>query len=79
MQLLKEDMTPDMKKDIQESPRLMEPLVLSLDSPARGHLNDFAIELAAKSAGFRRSLPSGVAQTTGRIWCSSTITRRSKT
>ena len=38
----------------------MSPMVLSQDSRHRGPLVDLAIELAAKSTGFRRSLPPGV-------------------
>lgn len=47
-------------EDRGESIGLMEPLVLSDGSPHRPALNDLAIELAAASAGFRRSLPDGV-------------------
>lgn len=47
-------------EDRGESIGLMEPLVLSDGSPHRPVLNDLAIELAAASAGFRRSLPDGV-------------------
>lgn len=39
---------------------LMEPLIVGESSPRRGALTDLAVELAAKSAGFRRSLPAGV-------------------
>ena len=39
---------------------MMEPLLLSADSPHRPRLNDLAIELAGASAGFRRSLPAGM-------------------
>src|SRR3990170_643622 len=46
--------------DRNEKPGLMEPLVLSEGSPRRPALNDVAVELAAASAGFRRSLPAGV-------------------
>ena len=38
----------------------MEPLLISWDSRHRGELTDLAVELAARSAGFRRSLPDGV-------------------
>jgi Fic family protein len=38
----------------------MEPLLLSGGSVHRPALNDMAVELAAASAGFRRSLPAGV-------------------
>ncbi|OGT34268.1 MAG: cell filamentation protein Fic, partial [Gammaproteobacteria bacterium RBG_16_51_14] len=38
----------------------MEPLLLTEDSRHRPALSDLAVELAASSAGFRRSLPAGV-------------------
>jgi Fic family protein len=56
----------DKKADIQgvvdrgESVALMEPLLIGESSRKRGEVTDLAVELAAKSAGFRRSLPSGV-------------------
>ena len=40
--------------------RLMEPLLVSERSRHRTDLTDLAIELAAKAAGLRRSLPEGV-------------------
>lgn len=57
---------PDTEADIHpaidrgENASAMEPLVLSEGSRHRGPLNDLAVELAAASAGFRRSLPSGI-------------------
>lgn len=39
---------------------MMSPLTLGEDSRYRGPLTDLALDLAAKSAGFRRSLPPGV-------------------
>lgn len=48
-------------EDRGESTDLMEPLLLSAGSRHRPALNDLAIELAGASAGFRRSLPVGVA------------------
>ena len=39
----------------------MEPLVLGAGAPHRAALSDKALALAARSAGFRRSLPPGVA------------------
>ena len=54
---------PDMKADIKpvpdrgESIGLMEPLLIGEGSRHRAALNDLALELAQKSAGFRRSLP----------------------
>jgi len=38
----------------------MEPLLIPEGSRFRGKLTDLAVELAARSAGFRRSLPKGV-------------------
>lgn len=38
----------------------MEPLLLQEDSRHRASLIDLALELAQKSAGFRRSLPESV-------------------
>ncbi len=58
----------DIKADINAAPDrgesigLMEPLVLSQDCRARGPLSDLAVELAQKSAGFRRSLPPSLLQ-----------------
>jgi Fic family protein len=46
--------------DRQESIVLMEPLLIGQNSRHRGELTDLAIELAIRSAGFRRSLPDGV-------------------
>lgn len=38
----------------------MEPMLISDDAKSRPTLNDLAVELAAKAAGFRRSLPEGL-------------------
>src|SRR5271166_5919721 len=46
--------------DRQEPVTAMEPLLIGEDSRQRGQLTDLAVDLAAKSAGFRRSLPPGV-------------------
>lgn len=43
-----------------EAVALMEPMVIAEGSRHRGNLTDFAVEVAARSAGFRRSLPEGV-------------------
>ena len=57
---------PDIKADIKpvsdrgESIGLMEPLLIGEGSKHRGALNDLALELAQKSAGFRRSLPESL-------------------
>jgi Fic family protein len=55
-------MKPDILEviDRQESATLMEPLLIAEGSRHRGELTDLAIEVAARSAGFRRSLPDGV-------------------
>ncbi|HVB82858.1 MAG TPA: Fic family protein [Candidatus Binataceae bacterium] len=46
--------------DRQEPVSMMEPLLLSEGSRVRRELTDLAVELAARSAGFRRSLPQGI-------------------
>ena len=57
---------PDIKADISavidrgELIGLMGPMRLSEDSRHRGALVDLAVDLAGKSAGFRRSLPVGI-------------------
>ena len=56
----------DMEADILtvidrgEAIALMEPLLIAEGSRHRGELTDLAVEVAARSAGFRRSLPDGV-------------------
>jgi Fic family protein len=63
-----DDSDADMKADISAAPiedagesvGLMEPLLMRESSRHRGALTDLAVELAARSAGFRRSLPQGV-------------------
>src|SRR5579871_6445608 len=47
-------------EDRHEPVSRMEPLLIGSDARQRGDLTDLAVDLAAKSAGFRRSLPSGV-------------------
>ena len=56
------DIKADMKSaiDRDESITIMEPLQISDSSSHRSALIELALELAAKSAGFRRSLPAGV-------------------
>jgi len=58
----KADTKPDLEPAIDrgELPSLMEPLRISENSRHRASLADIAVELAAHSAGFRRSLPEGV-------------------
>jgi len=61
-----DEIEPDKKADIievedrGESISQMEPLVISDGSKNRTDLTDLAIELAQRSAGFRKSLPEGV-------------------
>src|ERR1700740_3179980 len=56
----------DVKADIKpaedrgEDVSLMEPLLISSGSHHRPALTDLALELAARSAGFRRSLPDSL-------------------
>ncbi len=56
----------DIKEDIKAVPdrgetlALMEPLLIGESSRHRAMLTDLAVDLATRSAGFRRSLPEGV-------------------
>jgi len=60
------DSHADMEEDIsevidrKEGTGLMEPLLIGESSRHRGPLTDLTVDLAAKAAGFRRSLPEGV-------------------
>src|SRR3984893_13550072 len=56
------DIEADIKpaKDRGESIGLMEPLLIGESSKHRAGLTDLALELAQKSAGFRRSLPQSL-------------------
>ena len=58
----KVDMEADIlvANDLGESTTLMEPLLIGETSRDRGTLTDLAVELAQKSAGFRRSLPDSL-------------------
>lgn len=49
-------------KDRGENIAQMEPMILAEDSRFRSELTELAFELAARSAGFRRSLPGGVSK-----------------
>jgi Fic family protein len=62
MSKMKQDKKPAKKaiKDRGESITLMEPLVISEGSRHRAALTDLALDLAQKSAGFRRSLPESL-------------------
>src|SRR6266568_2500128 len=59
---IEQDIKADMKpaKDRCESIGLMEPLLIGESSKHRAGLTDLALELAQKSAGFRRSLPESL-------------------
>ena len=56
------ELKPDFKTaaDRGETVSLMEPMILSEGSRHRGALIDLALELAQRSAGFRRSLPENL-------------------
>src|SRR5712672_2752994 len=56
------DIKPDIKaaQDRGEADSLMEPLLIGESSRHRAGLTDMAVELAQKSAGFRRSLPESL-------------------
>jgi Fic family protein len=59
---MKADIKPDMETalDRRELVSLMEPMLIGETSRHRGLLTDLALELAQKSAGFRRSLPESM-------------------
>ena len=54
-------------EDRRETTALMEPLLIAEGSRHRTGLTDFAVELAARSAGFTRSLPPGVHRALGTL------------
>ena len=58
----KPDKNPDVEAAADRGERiaLMEPLILGEGSPHRAELTDLALELAQRSAGFRRSLPASL-------------------
>src|SRR5882757_5626623 len=62
MSKIKQDKEPANKavKDRGEAITLMEPMVISEGSRHRASLTDLALDLAQKSAGFRRSLPESL-------------------
>ncbi|WP_282611082.1 Fic family protein [Pelagibius sp. Alg239-R121] len=47
-------------EDLGESTALMEPLLIGETTRQRAALTDLVVDLAAKTAGLRRSLPSGI-------------------
>src|SRR5882724_7771830 len=62
MKISDADKKADMEAAVDrgENVGLMMPLLLAEESRHRGPPTDLAVDLAAKSAGFRRSLPTGV-------------------
>jgi len=56
------DIKPDISAVVDRGEKIMrlEPLRLGETSRHRGELTDLAIDLAARSAGFHRSLPVGI-------------------
>ena len=58
----KADIKPDIEaaEDRNEAVTLMEPLLIGENSRHRAGLTDLALELAQRSAGFRRSLPESL-------------------
>lgn len=59
----KQDTEPDIKGliDRGETIGLMEPMLIGESSRKRGEITDLALELVAKSSGFRRSLQPSIA------------------
>jgi hypothetical protein len=62
MDTSKADIDADIKPAIDrgESTGLMEPMLVPDGSPHKAGLDDLAVELASRSAGFRHSFPDGV-------------------
>lgn len=56
----KADIEADILSDRDETIGLMEPLVIPESSPRRAALDDLALELAQRSAGFKRALPASL-------------------
>jgi len=54
------DIEADILTDRGEAIGLMEPLVIAESSPRRAALDDLALELAQRSAGFKRALPASL-------------------
>ena len=63
------DIKPDVKAvgDRNEAVSLMEPLLIGDTSRHRAGLTDLALELAQRSAGFRRSLPESLLTSLARL------------
>lgn len=64
---MKADTEPDISRviDRRESPSMIDPILIGDGSRHRGPLADLAVDLAARAAGFRRSLPEGVRDALG--------------
>ena len=62
MTIFKADINADISAaaDRHESVSMMEPLSIGNSAKQRAELTDLAVDLAARAAGFRRSLPDGV-------------------
>src|SRR6202051_4551291 len=58
--MVNQDADMEAVKDRDEAVSLMEPLLIADDSRHRAVLTDLALELAQRSAGFRRSLPESL-------------------
>jgi len=54
-------------EDRKEPVGLMEPLLIPESSQRRGALNDLALDLAAKSAAFKSSLPNEIVEALARV------------
>ena len=67
------DQKPDMKADLKEAEdrgeavTFMEPMMVRQNTKAREELADLALDLTARSTGFRRSLPDGVVRSLGTL------------
>lgn len=58
---------PARPKDDGESVTRMTPLLLSDEAKGKAKINDLAVELVARSAGFKRSLPEGTLTALGEL------------
>jgi Fic family protein len=64
---MKADTEADISRvvDRRESPSMIDPILIGDGSRHRGPLSDLAVDLAARAAGFRRSLPARVRDALG--------------
>lgn len=58
MSASKADIKADIQRDVDRDEPIgaMEPMIVGESSPHRGEIVDLSLDLAAKAAGFRRSL-----------------------